>query len=195
MRVFLARSAALLSTIFFGVWGAFKLLLDWIGRTTAVDDLNQFLERLPTMVSWVVSTTPWWIPGGLATALTAFLMWAGWPQGRQLPRARRRDAHAELGSAAITLASQITYYVDGPGRWVEPPGHLLSEIYSLMIAFNKQGFSPPIVHENEDPMRKMKKARHYFDIVGRLLRDGHTLEAFEAAKDLAGQEIIVAEDR
>src|SRR5437879_1682832 len=78
LRRGLARAATIIATIFLWIWVATKIVVTLIGTTTVVDDYNQFIERLPAILGWLYST-PWWVPAGLATALTAFLIWLAWP--------------------------------------------------------------------------------------------------------------------
>jgi hypothetical protein len=75
----LSRMAALIGAVVFWTWAIVRLALDWIGRSTVVDDYNQLVERLPNWLEWLF-TTPWWVPSGLATILTVILIWAIWPR-------------------------------------------------------------------------------------------------------------------
>ena len=78
MRMFLARTAALLAILF---WAAALAMaaVDLLDPTTA-DDYHQLGEKLPALANWL-RATQWWVPGGWAWALTVFLLWASWPAG------------------------------------------------------------------------------------------------------------------
>lgn len=89
----IARAASLLGAVVFGTWAGVKGAVALIGASTVGDDFNQLLERLPKWAEWLFST-PWWVPAGLATSLTFFLIWLSWP----------REVIAPAHSAIIPLA-------------------------------------------------------------------------------------------
>jgi hypothetical protein len=97
----LARAATIIAAIFFWTWLATKIVVTLIGATTVVDDYNQFIERLPEILAWLFST-PWWVPSGLATILTGFLIWLSWP----MPRVSRADPGQAPAPSALTVPAQ-----------------------------------------------------------------------------------------
>ena len=78
-RLAIGRTLSLVGTIAFWAWFLCKLLFDWIGRTTVVDDFNLAVDRLPAILQWLFAT-PWPVPAALATVLTAFLIWLSLPR-------------------------------------------------------------------------------------------------------------------
>jgi hypothetical protein len=96
----LARAATLVATILLWTWATTKTTVTLIGATTVVDDFNQFVERLPAILNWLFST-PWWVPAGLATTLTIFLIWLSWPAPRvETPRVDRLPPPPKESEAA-----------------------------------------------------------------------------------------------
>lgn len=59
----------------FGLWAIIQKTMDWVGRSTLLDDWRQLVhEKLPWLANWLLYT-PWWVPAGLATILTAWIVW------------------------------------------------------------------------------------------------------------------------
>lgn len=69
------------------------------------DDFNQLMDRLPVVFGWLLST-PWWVPSGLAAALTVFLIWLAWP----------RAVHNAASSAFPVASEAVKIEVVKPGR-------------------------------------------------------------------------------
>lgn len=178
MRVFLARTAAFVGAILFWVLFLVKLVTDWIGRTTVLDDANQLAERMPVIVGWLLAT-PWWVPGGLATALTVFLLWAGWPTDRPR-RVARKDRYRDLGTSALGVAQQIEYF-QWVGKYAGSNATLGSEIYAIMVRFHDMGFPVPNISPSANQDERLSKALEYLSVMGALLRDGSITEATEFA--------------
>jgi hypothetical protein len=109
LRTGLARVATLLATILIATWTAVKFVLDWMGRTTMVEDYQEFLKRLPKWAEWLFST-PGWVPATLASALALFLMWLSWPRERTEPAVARVDPEPDARQPAIAekLAAATT---------------------------------------------------------------------------------------
>jgi hypothetical protein len=78
LRLGLARMGTFILSVLFWTWLAVKGVVTLIGATTVVDDYNQMIERLPKFAAWLFSTS-WWVPAGLASALSLFLIWLSWP--------------------------------------------------------------------------------------------------------------------
>ncbi len=69
-----------IATSIFTAWAIIKYVLDWVGRSTYMDDWGQLLdEKLPIIFNWLYST-PAWVPAILAATLTIFMIWANWPR-------------------------------------------------------------------------------------------------------------------
>jgi hypothetical protein len=100
LRTGLARIATLLATILFATWTVVKFVLDWMGRTTMVDDYQEFLKRLPNWAEWLFST-PNWVPGALATALTLLLIWLSWSRERTEPAVGRLGPEPDAGQPSM----------------------------------------------------------------------------------------------
>jgi hypothetical protein len=81
LRLGFSRVAAFVAAVFLWTWFLVQQAVMWIGASTVVDDFSLLVERLPRGVEWLF-TTPWYVPAGLATALTAFLMWLAWPRAQ-----------------------------------------------------------------------------------------------------------------
>ncbi len=178
-----ARIAALLFAILFWVLFALKLIADWIGRTTVVDDFNQLVERMPAIVGWLVAT-PWWVPGGLAAMLTAFLIWAGWPTDRpRSGRLSRKQRYASLGVDALHVASQIEHF-QHIGKFVGGSGTLHSEILAIMVRFHDQGFPIPPIAKDATQDERLDSAFKFLSVMGVLLRDGSVAEARAISRDM-----------
>lgn len=122
LQLGLARAATILLTLLFWVWVAIKVIVALIGATTVADDYNQLVERLPAILVWLFST-PWWVPAGLATILTAFLIYLAWP--RQLPT----PATAQP-SSTDQHALRDDEQSDDPEKEVDP------ELYNKLVAFS-----------------------------------------------------------
>lgn len=87
MKSFSLKLASALTSFLFWLWLIVPKLLDWVGRSTLPDDWRQLMnERLPAWAAWLFST-PWYVPAVLATALTAYLVWASWPRTSSLASA------------------------------------------------------------------------------------------------------------
>ncbi len=99
IRNTIARIGALIGAIFFWTWLVVQGVVNWIGRSTVVDDFNLLVERLPGVVGWLY-TTPWWVPAGLGSLLTGFLIWLAWPT--------RPDELVKKGLLALPMESRPT---------------------------------------------------------------------------------------
>lgn len=186
MPAFIARTAGFVFAIILWVCFVLKLIADWIGRTTVVDDFNQLVERMPIIVGWIVAT-PWWVPGGLAGVLTAFLMWAGWPAAQTNSRwVSRKEKYSDLGIRALQIAHQIDHF-QSIGKWVGHGGALGSEVYAAMVRFHDMGFAIPTVTEGGDQDERLALAFRYLSVMGALLRDGSVAEAQIAARKLSSE--------
>jgi membrane protein implicated in regulation of membrane protease activity len=184
MRVFLARTVAFLVAILLWVFFVCKLIVDWLGRTTALDDFNQLMERLPVIAGWLLAT-PWWVPGGLASALTAFLIWAGWPTDRPVSRRSvRQDPYRDLGVRAMQVAQAIEHF-QSIGKFVGNGGTLGAEVYAAMVRFHDAGFDVPEPNASWDQDRRLNSAFHYLSTMGVLLRDGSFAEARLLAAEMS----------
>ena len=53
----------------FWLWTGAIVIVDWIGRATILEDAIHAKGLLERSVEWLIST-PWWVPGLLATAIT-----------------------------------------------------------------------------------------------------------------------------
>jgi hypothetical protein len=100
LRTVLARVVTLLATILFATWTTVKVVLDWMGRTTMVDDYQEFLRRLPKWAEWLFST-PGWVPAALASVLALFLIWLSWPRERTEPAVARVGPEPDAHQPAI----------------------------------------------------------------------------------------------
>ena len=185
MRVFIARSIALLFAILFWVWFAFKFVIDWVGRTTVVDDYNQLVERLPMVAAFLVAT-PWWIPAGSAATLTAFLLWAGWPTERVTFWTSRKDKYRSLGLTAMHVAHRIRQF-EQFGKFVDNGAALQAEIFAVFVRFHDLKFPIPVPGKTWNQQQKIDMALEYLSLMGPLLRDGSFDEAKYTARELAAK--------
>ena len=115
-KTFVARALTLLGAFVFYGWAILKFVLDWVGRSTVIDDYNQLVDRLPLIVAWLVRTTPWRVPSLLALVLTVFLIWLSWPR-RPQPFPMRESA---LPSAKPTTPANPLSATDTDDlRWLQ----------------------------------------------------------------------------
>jgi len=122
LQLGLARAGTILLTLLFWVWLAVKSIVTLIGATTVGDDYNQFVERLPAVLTWLYST-PWWVPGGLATALTVFLIWLSWPRqttGLQSQVTTEGQPRIFAGDGILSRALPITPIATASARRDNP---------------------------------------------------------------------------
>jgi hypothetical protein len=104
----LARIGAVIFSILFWVWGIFIVLTNWIGRSTAVDDFNLLVDRLPAILAWLFST-PWWVPAALAALLTGLLVRLALPSGiAQVPA----DDTGSTESTQMPIMDQIQFRIE-----------------------------------------------------------------------------------
>ena len=59
-------------------WGA-RLMLDFLGYTTAPEDFGAAQEKLPKVIDWLFST-PWWVPSLTMVLLTGLVIWVCLPR-------------------------------------------------------------------------------------------------------------------
>jgi hypothetical protein len=75
--IFAKRAAAQIGTIFSWGYTTLDVFFDWVGRSTADDDMKQLLnDKLPAWAHWLFST-PSWVPALCAFILTGWLIWLG----------------------------------------------------------------------------------------------------------------------
>ncbi len=64
------------------------------------DDLQLFMERLPSILAWLYAT-PWWVPAVCAFALTGFLILLSWPKPAIPSSSWGYPTRAQQGAAAL----------------------------------------------------------------------------------------------
>ena len=82
-------------------WGA-RLMLDFIGYTTAPEDFETLQGKLPKVVDWLFST-PWWVPSLTMLGLTALVVLVSWP------RTERRDLTVIAGTKVILPTPKLIW--------------------------------------------------------------------------------------
>lgn len=88
------------------IWAVLPKLIDWVGRSTLPEDWEGLMsEKLPAALQWLFST-PWWVPGLLATILTGWLIWASWP--------RATSAQQPFDAEEMVLANSSQHSDDAP---------------------------------------------------------------------------------
>jgi hypothetical protein len=70
----LSRVGVVILSGLFWLWTGVKLLPDLFGWTTLPEDARTSLTLVERGVLWLLST-PWWVPGLLATSLAVALIW------------------------------------------------------------------------------------------------------------------------
>lgn len=88
----------------FGLWGWFKIVMDWNGRSTFFEDLSASERALV----WLFST-PAWVPGALFAALTAWLIWRTWPEARPAQAPERSPG---MAATALEAPKSLTLEED-----------------------------------------------------------------------------------
>jgi hypothetical protein len=124
------------------------------------------------------------VPGGLASLLTAFLLWAGWPAdqgGGRLSRKQRQ--RAALGFRALQVAEKIAYF-QRVGQWAGGDAILGSEIFAVMVRFHDMGFPIPEIPDNVSQEERLTEAFKYLSVMGVLLRDGSIKEATMTSREM-----------
>lgn len=77
--IFFKKALGWFFTFLLFVWGGVKLILDYVGRSTFLDDWDQLVSEIfPDGVAWLLST-PWWAPAAIGAVLSCFLIWINWP--------------------------------------------------------------------------------------------------------------------
>lgn len=77
--IFFKKALGWLFTFVLFVWGGVKLTLDYVGRSTFLDDWDQLVSEIfPDGLAWLL-TTPWWAPAAIGAVLSCFLIWINWP--------------------------------------------------------------------------------------------------------------------
>jgi hypothetical protein len=94
----------------------------------------------------------------------------------------------ELGERMDSLSYRLRQLRDrGWHSGDESVQDVMISVESLRITLNKQGFPLPYVPQNPDIMEVIGMYDRYFTIVGKLLREGHAVEARGYAKRLAAE--------
>jgi hypothetical protein len=95
----------------FFVFAGVKLVLDYVGRSTFKDDLDQLMtEQLPEWQAWLF-TTPWWAPAMIGLGLALFLVWLNWPQSVYLTGPIKNTPDIEV-SESVELKAQRKKIID-----------------------------------------------------------------------------------
>ncbi|HCL65921.1 MAG TPA: hypothetical protein DIC56_13995 [Rhizobium sp.] len=118
-KTLLARVIGWLLSVIFFMWTGFTFLMDWVGRSTALEDFQQLQERLPAILEWLYQT-PWYVPAGLAALLSAVVIWLNRPQHRistiTTDEARRLGLDVPGGTVDVGGAQKTSlrlFYRDG----------------------------------------------------------------------------------
>ncbi len=77
MKNFVIHLFGYLGTVALWSYALLRLFMDWVGRSTVVDDWKQLTESMPNLISWLLST-PSWVPAICAftfTLATIYFMW------------------------------------------------------------------------------------------------------------------------
>ena len=82
MKWALGRIASILIVVLGWVLFGVRTALDFIGYSTAPEDLEVARTRLERGLDLLLAT-PWWALPGFALASTALLIWRSWPHARQ----------------------------------------------------------------------------------------------------------------
>ena len=82
MKLALGRIASILIVALGWVLFGVRTALDFIGYSTAPEDLEVARTRLERGLDLLLAT-PWWALLGFALASTALLIWRSWPHARQ----------------------------------------------------------------------------------------------------------------
>jgi len=107
--------------------------MDWVGRSTVLDDSDLLWERLPKMLDWVLNT-PWPVPAALAGILTLATIWINRPQIRRGVKVITLEDAKRLGLEESDLE----------GKVVHPP-HELSRSFSMKLLFPEGRKIPELI--------------------------------------------------
>jgi hypothetical protein len=149
MKVFAARAILFFLNAVVWIWAGVKFLLDWVGRSTVLDDFDALLDSLPRTVSWLYET-PGWLPAVIATCLSVYLAWLTWPrkstpEGYEEMLSQHRLLRSRLESA---LAVQPVPGAPLVRTWADETTALRSEISwgVYQFIFEQPLRCPPAIH-------------------------------------------------
>jgi hypothetical protein len=185
-----------LANVFFWAWAAITFTLDWVGRSTVIDDFSALQERLPAILQWVYANTPWWTPTALGASAIAFLVWLSWPSSSSGSGDERRPSNAfkeTLFRAELAKAHRAFRAVDEHIRLGGVPSSIprieeqVARFRSLEISLEKHGIKAPWLDYKTDPVGYFQRNTEYLNSVVPMVNDGHLPEAKKAAKALSSQ--------
>jgi hypothetical protein len=178
-------------------WNAFTFTMDWVGRSTVVDDFQDLQQKLPDVLQWIYTSTPWWTPTLLAFLTLAALVVLAWPTSDGRP-AIAGPAQAKNPNPIPSIAAQMRY---AKGRFANAKkgtedrftrvdmrtlNDARHKFRATEISLQKLGLKTPWLDYEVDPLRFILTNLEYIEKVEPLLTAGHMKEARAQA------EIIVA---
>jgi hypothetical protein len=176
MRWFSVGAWALAVDLLLWLWAATKFVMDWIGRSTIMEDAEAAQGKLVKSVDWLLQL-PWYWPGILATGLTATLIWRlaldrrgdsfAHPGGKTAPRAPPPDASfhissqdeevARLRTAARRLFRAFSAYED-PALKADL---IATELEILQSSGHRVWLAPALEQARADLVQWCNAIRHF----------------------------------
>lgn len=122
MRRFWAKLIAAVVDLLLWVWAAVRLIMDWVGRSTFFEDADSAEGKAVSAFNWLL-TTPWYVPAGLASVLTAATIVLLWRSHDRLEVAA--SEHADAAPERTAKADEAPI-VPAQGVNISGSGHVLS---------------------------------------------------------------------
>lgn len=132
LKTVLKRLIANVGAIAFVSWAVAVRTVDWLGRLTVGETVEQLSLKLPIWAQWFL-TTPWWVPSILATVLVGFVVWLNWPDAAAATSSGSSKNTVELINIRALAAESQSYEL--------PPNP--SSFLSDAIVVDGDGSKPP----------------------------------------------------
>ncbi|MGB2178735.1 MAG: hypothetical protein ACPH9E_12425 [Hyphomonas sp.] len=215
LRKWLVAVFGAIGFILMGALVMLRFIMDWVGRSTVVDDAQTLAEKLPDLLVWIGQTNP--VFALILLAIPAALsIWLGFPALADVrcpthdqPSASRKriqqdatstkklQAHYDQQAAEAKMHTLKNMLGGEYPRALDPERYLRtkrSEIESALVSISKAGYSVPNV-ERFDAF----ECKLLLGLVNRILpfvSDGHFDEAKDRSKAMSEEiDQVLAERR
>ena len=78
IRKWLLASLGWLGSVIIGAYAMLKFIMDFVGRTTVIDDAQALSDKLPNILTWIAGT-PSWVALLLLAVPAGLSFWVGFP--------------------------------------------------------------------------------------------------------------------